>query len=121
MALDLSSFYLKLKALKRSLKTLNRDNFSKIQERVSEATGLLKLAQIQALNQPSQQSFQAERDMHDNWKFLSGIEESYFQQKSSVNWLSVGDQNTSYFLRTAEMRNSYNAIRSFSLDDDTII
>lgn len=42
-AKNLQFFYLKLKALKRSLKTLNRDNFSNIQVRVSEATRLLEI------------------------------------------------------------------------------
>lgn len=59
--MDLSSLYVKLKALKRSLKALNRDHFSDIQLRVSEVTKQLEAAQTHALNNPSQQSFQEER------------------------------------------------------------
>lgn len=56
-AMDLASFYVKLKALKRSLKSLNRDKFSNIQLRVSAVFEQLEVAQVHALNNPSAHSF----------------------------------------------------------------
>lgn len=68
----------KLKVIKKDLKTINRENFSKIQERVSETYGLLQIVQVQALQTPSPQLFQDERDLHTKWIFLRQIEESFF-------------------------------------------
>ncbi|KAF3598678.1 hypothetical protein F2Q69_00038346 [Brassica cretica] len=62
-----------------------------------------------------------ERRLHESWVFLRGIEESYFRQKSRINWLLEGDQNTAYFFRIFQTRCSYNSIRSFALASGIII
>ncbi|CAA7043657.1 unnamed protein product [Microthlaspi erraticum] len=111
----------KQKTIKRSLRELNRANYSQIQKRVSEAYSLLQVVQVQALEAPSQQLFSQERLLHEKWTFLRGIEESYFKQKSRINWLKEGDQNTTYFQRIAQTRTSYNSIRSFLLPSGDII
>lgn len=74
---------------------------------------MLQIAQVQALNDPSTHTFQEERDLHDKWTFLRHVEDSYFRQKSRINWLSEGDFNTTFFHRMCQVRASYNAIRSF--------
>lgn len=48
----LTSLCWKLKCLKNALRTLNRDNFSKIQERVNDTNNLLQCFQVQALQKP---------------------------------------------------------------------
>ncbi|XP_010501525.1 PREDICTED: uncharacterized protein LOC104778786 [Camelina sativa] len=106
----------KQKIIKGDLKTINRENFSQIQERVSATNRLLQDVQVQALSDPSPITFQRERDLHLQWNFLRGIEESYFRQKSRVNWLKEGDLNTSYFQKVCQARASYNTIQSFLLD-----
>ncbi|KAG2314505.1 hypothetical protein Bca52824_017627 [Brassica carinata] len=103
----------KLKNIKSDLKLLNKEYFSKIQERVSDINCLLQNVQVQALNSPSPQLFQEERDLHQKWLFLREIEECFFRQKSRINWLREGDLNTAYFFRICQSRASYNAIRSF--------
>ncbi|CAG7900461.1 unnamed protein product, partial [Brassica rapa] len=50
---NLASLCWKLKAIKRSLKILNKENFSKIQERVTESYRLLQIVQVQALTDPT--------------------------------------------------------------------
>ena len=111
----------KLKLIKTDLKILNRDNFSKIQERVKESYILLQTAQVQALQNPTPQLFQEERDLHDRWIFLRQIEECFFRQKSRINWLAEGDLNTTYFHRMCQVRASYNAIRLFITDAGILI
>ncbi|XP_013615318.1 PREDICTED: uncharacterized protein LOC106321621, partial [Brassica oleracea var. oleracea] len=83
--LTLTQLCWKLKVIKRDLKQLNRENYSKIQERVSETYSLLQHVQVQALQNPSTTTFEAERDLHQRWLFLREIEESYFRQKSRIN------------------------------------
>lgn len=104
----------KLKLIKTDLKLLNRDNYSKIQERVSDTYRLLQLAQVQSLQSPSSQTFQDERDIHQRWTFLRQIEECYFRQKSRINWLREGDLNTTYFHRICQVRASYNMLSALS-------
>ena len=108
----------KLKLIKSDLKILNKENYSNIQERVRETNGLLQIAQVQALQDPTPLTFQTERDLHQRWNFLREIEELYFLQKSRINWLKEGDLNTTYFHRICQTRACYNAIRAFMVQGD---
>lgn len=82
---------------------------------------MLKNAQVQALQNPNQVTFQAERDLHQKWNFLREIEELFYKQKSRITWLREGDLNTTYFFRICLTRASYNAIRAFMKSDGTWI
>lgn len=95
IATDLSTLGFQIKGLKRALKTLTRENFSDIQKRVITTNCLLKDVQLQCLNQPSEENFQAEKDLLTHWTFLRGVEEAFFKQKSRINWLRRGDQKYS--------------------------
>lgn len=112
-ALNLADLYWKQKNIKHDLNSLNRENFSQIQRRVSEANILFLDAQVLALESPNPVNFENEKELYNKWSFLRQIEESYFKQKSRVNWLKEGDLNTTYFFRMFQIRCSYNSIRSF--------
>ncbi|CAH2035752.1 unnamed protein product, partial [Thlaspi arvense] len=84
----------KQKIIKGALKELNRENFSQIEKRVSEANSLLQDVQVQAL------------------------QECYFKQKLRINWLQEG---ASYFHRVAQARESFNSIRSFLLASGVVL
>lgn len=120
-ASDLSLLCYKLRKIKGALKLLHRENFSNIQERVRETNCLLQAVQVEALTNPSEDLFQQEKELYDKWCFLRSIEESYFKQKSRVNWLKEGDLNTTYFHRLVQVRASFNSIRSFSLPSGILI
>ncbi|XP_056863927.1 uncharacterized protein LOC108850223 [Raphanus sativus] len=118
---NLTQLCWKLKNIKSDLKTLNRENYSNIQERVTNAYSLLQSVQVQALYSPTPLLFQQERDLHQRWLFLRLIEESYLRQKSRINWLSEGDFNTTFFHRMCQVWESYNAIRYFLYSSGTLI
>lgn len=118
---NLTALYWKQKQIKSDLKHLNRENFSQIQVRVSEANRLLLDVQVLALNTPSTHLFEMEKQALQTWNFLRGIEESYFRQRSRVNWLKEGDQNTTFFFRMVQARMNFNFIRSFLLPLGVII
>lgn len=82
MSFNLASLCWKLESMKKSLKNLNKENFSNIQQRVNESYRLLQLVQVQALNDPTPETFAAEREHNLKWQFLRQIEECYFLQKS---------------------------------------
>ncbi|XP_013595094.1 PREDICTED: uncharacterized protein LOC106303347 [Brassica oleracea var. oleracea] len=89
--------------------------------RVSEANCLLQVVQVKALEAPTETNLLQEREALQKWLFLRQIEESYFRQKSRVNWLKEGDQNTAYFFRVFQTRVSYNSIRTFQLSSGIFI
>ncbi|KAG2293536.1 hypothetical protein Bca52824_040205 [Brassica carinata] len=102
IAMDLSYLCVKLKKIKGDLKKLNRDNFSDIQTRVRETNNLLQTVQVQVLNQPTEANMREEKKLLDRWEFLRMIEESYFRQRSRINWLREGDLNTAFFHRLTQ-------------------
>lgn len=110
VAANLTSLCWKLKCIKRSLKQLNRENYSNIQERVRETHCLLQIAQVHALSDPTPETFEEEFLLSQKWQFLRQLEECYFKQKSRITWLREGDLNTTYFHRVCIARASYNAI-----------
>ncbi|XP_018473851.2 uncharacterized protein LOC108845081 [Raphanus sativus] len=120
-AVNLKNLCWKLKNVKSVLKQINRENYSNIQERVLETNRLLQAVQVQALEDPCPETFQEERVLHQKWVFLREIEESYFRQKSRINWLLEGDQNTAYFYRIFQTRMSYNSIRVFQTPSGDLI
>ena len=121
IASNLSTLCYKFRKIKGALKSLNRSNFSNIQERVRETNCLLQVVQVQALTNPTPDLFQQEKELYDKWCFLRLIEESYFKQKSRVNWLKEGDLNTTYFHRLVQVRASFNSIRFFMLPSGVIL
>lgn len=60
---NLTAYCVKLKALERSPKTLDKESFSDIQKRVKETNSLLQAIQVQALENPSIATFQLERPL----------------------------------------------------------
>lgn len=74
IANDLTTLCWKLKIIKRDLKLLNRENFSQIQERVSETNRLLQVVQVQAL----QKSF--------NKYIPGGARPTHKMVFSQINW-----------------------------------
>ncbi|KAF3571759.1 hypothetical protein F2Q69_00061700 [Brassica cretica] len=120
-ALDLHVLAYKLKQIKRAIKTLNRERLSDIQKRMSITNDLLKVLQVQAMEDPTPENFEAEKIMHHKWTFLRGIEEAFFKQKSRINWLRLGDQNTLFFMKVAKARFSYNSICSLLLPNGELI
>ncbi|KAF2582947.1 hypothetical protein F2Q68_00006011 [Brassica cretica] len=68
---------------------------------------------VQAMQSPSSELFELEKEVSQRWHFLRMIEESYFKQRSRINWLKEGDLNTTYFFRIVQTRLNYNTITSF--------
>lgn len=73
------------------------------------------------MDDPNAETFQAEKEMMAKWTFLRSIEEDFFKQRSRINWLKLGDQNTIFFMRVAAGRRSYNSIRSLLLPNGILV
>ena len=46
---------------------------------------------------------------------LACAEEGFLKQKSRIQWLKLGDQNTSFFLKAIKSRNARNSIKVLTL------
>ena len=102
----------KLKRVKASLKMFNFHSFGKLHERVEDARETLKMAQSAILNNPSDTMLMDnERKCLKIYHDLASAEEGFLKQKSRVQWLKLGDQNTSFFHKSIKARNARSMIK----------
>ena len=95
----------KLRKLKRELKLFNKTYFSNISDRVKDAKEQMDKAQQELHTAPEIQTLRMrERDAVCNYTATVRAEESFFKQKARIQWLSLGDQNTSYFHKSVNGR-----------------
>ena len=83
--------YQKLKATKVKLKTINKDLFVGITQRVEMARGKLENFQRKMLNSGScLRSKRVEDELPHEYISISSAEEAFFKQKSGINGLTWG-------------------------------
>ncbi|GKV25846.1 hypothetical protein SLEP1_g35229 [Rubroshorea leprosula] len=87
----------KLKALKAPLRKLNKECYGNLPEKLQQEEQAKKVTK------------------------LSLAEEVYLKQKSRVQWLKEGDQNTTYFHKVMKVRRSRNMIREIYSDDGELL
>lgn len=101
----------KLKLLKSELKSVLHIPPYSLLANILSTKNELELVQVAVLNDPSNADMiQIEHDLLLKHQGLKTIEEATFRHKSRVNWISLGDQNTSFFYKTVAARKSFNAI-----------
>ena len=102
----------KLKRVKAILKAFNFHSFGKLRERVVDARETLNKAQSALLNSPSNPMLiDNEKKCLKAYHDLAYAEEGFLKQKSRVQWLKLGDQNTSFFHKAVKARNGRNTIK----------
>ncbi|KAL6984540.1 hypothetical protein U1Q18_052623 [Sarracenia purpurea var. burkii] len=112
----------KLRLLKSKLKKLNRENFSDLSNRVLVAKQFLEGIQIQLDNLPSSEEFrQKEREAYSKLVELKLAEESFYKQKSRIQWLKLGDQNTKFFFKSINFQRNKSRIVSITRDDGAVL
>ncbi|KAJ6418664.1 hypothetical protein OIU84_001935 [Salix udensis] len=62
-----------------------------------------------------------EKELANSNHQLCKDEESYFKQKSRIQWLTLGDRNTSFFHRSVEHRRMRNRVNSLEDDKGNVI
>ncbi|XP_059639491.1 uncharacterized protein LOC132281844 [Cornus florida] len=91
----------KLRAIKKTLKQLNKSAYSDISARVAACRVELSLCQRSLDMFPLDDSLKLnEKELACKFTELSLAEEMFFKQKAQVHWLKEGDQNTAFFMRS---------------------
>lgn len=104
---------LKLRRLKPVLRDLNANCFSNISGRVMEARTQMENLQNLCSQNPGNESLrEMEKKAIRVFMELSAAEESFKKQKSRVNWLALGDQNTKFFHHKVRSNRARNKILS---------
>ncbi|XVF58874.1 hypothetical protein PTKIN_Ptkin07bG0101100 [Pterospermum kingtungense] len=104
----------KLKRLKFVLKAFNSENFGSISQKVAAKKDQLAAVQQQILHYPSAHDIEFERRLTIELQDLLKHEESFYRQKSRVNWIKEGDMNTYFFHRAVAAKSNGNQIRTLT-------
>lgn len=104
--------------MKPELKKLNKKDFSDVSTRVLCSRLELENIQIKLDKSPLSQDLQvAEREMYKKYVDLCQVEESLAHQKSRIQWLKLGDRNSSFFFRSVRNNNNRSRINCITLDN----
>ena len=101
---------LKLKLLKRFIRSFNKEKFSDLEKRVSEAHDRLLVMQRRTLANPSTLNANEELEAERKWLLLQRAEESFFMQRASISWMKDGDGNSVFFHRMVASRKAQNHV-----------
>ncbi|KAM3200902.1 hypothetical protein P3L10_033265 [Capsicum annuum] len=88
----------RLKAMKKQLRVLNSQHFRNIITEADEDKIALGKAQAELHIQPLDEELQEqEKRMYQKFRRTSYLDECFLQQRSKINWLQLGDDNTRFF------------------------
>jgi len=112
----------KLQRLKIPLCQLHRQHTSSITSRVALAKAAWISAQFTLDENPTLPDARAaERHLASKYMQLCKDEESFFKQKSRVQWLHLGDQNTNFFHKSLLHRQVRNRIHSLQDEEGNLV
>jgi hypothetical protein len=112
----------KLRRLKAELRKLHYNFTSNLTDRVGQAKSAWDAAQFHLDQHPtSDEAKTTERTLATEYQHLCRAEESYFKQKSRVQWLRLGDRNTAFFHKSLLHRQVRNRIHSLQDEAGNIV
>ncbi|CAN1304729.1 LINE-1 reverse transcriptase homolog [Linum perenne] len=110
----------KLQELRGGLKKLNREQYSAIGERVKALEDKMALAQMIVMDDPSPSNRDNLEVITKSWQALRRDEEIFLFQKARDNWVTNGDNNSSYFHKSIKVRQARNFISILKRSDGTL-
>ncbi|KAJ6402563.1 hypothetical protein OIU84_014626 [Salix udensis] len=111
----------KLKIVKARLQQWHRCHRSDIKGRVAQAQVQWEKAQAHLDKNLSEEARRTEREAATFLRKLLKDEESFYKQKSRIQWLMLGDRNTAFFHRSMQHRYSRNRITNLTDGDGNVL
>ncbi|KAL4348042.1 hypothetical protein GQ457_17G005950 [Hibiscus cannabinus] len=111
--------FVKLKRLKEPLRKLNKEQFSDISNRVLAKHVEFENVQRMIVTNPSPMVVGQEKRVAAELLDLYKVEENFLMQKSKVQFIKEGDQNSSFFFRQVAVRQRANSIRVLQDSQDS--
>ncbi|XP_062085792.1 uncharacterized protein LOC133791901 [Humulus lupulus] len=107
----------KLRRLTHVLRQFNKREIGDVEHKFNLAKETYNSTQYQLQHDPHSAEFQTEeRASFENLVQQARYYDSYLRQRSKVNWLRFGDDNTAYFHACLKQRKASNRIASFIND-----
>lgn len=101
----------KLKFVKKEVKELHKNSFSEAHTHLEEARKeLLAVQELMVENGADELLQRQEKQCIKTLKHWYKVEESILKQKSRVDWLQLGDQNTRFFFSAMKQRHARNTM-----------
>ncbi|KAJ6978456.1 hypothetical protein NC653_026763 [Populus alba x Populus x berolinensis] len=115
-------FTTKLRRLKSVLRKIHLQFTNNITDRVARSKTTWEDAQFYLDAHPTSDNAKIiERSSAAQYLQLCKEEESYFKQKSRIQWLQLGDKNTSFFHKSLLHRQVRNVIHNLQDDNGTLV
>ncbi|KAL2223816.1 UNVERIFIED_CONTAM: hypothetical protein Sindi_3085000 [Sesamum indicum] len=112
----------RLKTLKSALKAFNKQHYSHISARATEAELALQEAQNRLESNPGDVALRDSLgDLRKKAVFLAEAERHFFYQKAKIHHLKEGDRNTKFFHDMVKRNVSRNSIGAITRADGTVI
>ncbi|XP_020253791.1 uncharacterized protein LOC109830842 [Asparagus officinalis] len=104
-------FILKLKLTKKRIKWWNKNFCGSVASRKSEILSKINALDVLEEHRPlSDSELYDRKGLHSSFSAIIQEEETYWHQRSRVQWLKLGDSNTAFFHKTATFRRNANYI-----------
>ncbi|XP_073359850.1 uncharacterized protein [Aegilops tauschii subsp. strangulata] len=101
----------------RAMQRWSRRVFGSIKKQIAH----LKAQLVDVKERAARTGYRQEiREIEDQLHELYEREEVYYKQRSRVDWLSEGDQNTKYFQNRASHRKRKNTVKTLRREDGTL-
>ncbi|XP_062119063.1 uncharacterized protein LOC133832780 [Humulus lupulus] len=121
-AQGLGRIMVKLRRLRPVLRHFNKHVIGNIDHKFQVAKDRYNLAQLQLQQDLQSTVFQVEeQNALSNLVQTSRLYDSFLRQRSKVNWLRLGDDNTSFFHAYLKKCKEVNRITSFVIENGQII
>ena len=112
----IAAVWQRLKGTTGAMQRWAREVFDSIRRQIAKLKGQLSDAKVRALS--TGHSLEV-REIEAQLKEIYTCEEIMYKQRSRVDWLSAGDQNTKYFQSRATHRKKKNTIKALRREDGT--
>lgn len=110
--------YKKLRSLKKVLQVFSQETYGDVSLKVQNLRAELQSIQSRLMgNEDDEQLLKQELEIRQRLREACLIEEAHLRQKSRVQWLKGGNQNTAFFFRSIKQKQSKENIKVLHTED----